>query len=255
MQSDLEYVVSPGDCLASIAEERGFYWKTLWDANPALKSLRGNPNVLLPGDVVRIPAPRDRNETCATSRKHTFIRKGSPAKFRLVLEQHNIPLADRPYILEVDGRIYEGRTDSTGLLEVSISPTARAGRVRLPEDGLECPLQFGHLDPATEVTGVQQRLQNLGFLEIEPTGEMDDETRTALAFFQSSVNLPPSGELDDATRQRLLEMQDQQHQQQSSGADAPPDAPEDDAEGAEAEPVIDPEEDEAEMERFTSLDA
>ncbi len=221
MRPGFNYEVSEGDCISSIAEEYGFFWQTVWDANPELKSLRKNPNVLLPGDIVKVPDLVEKKQPCPTDKKHTFVKKGTPAKFRLVLERHNVPFANRRYILEIDGKTYEGTTDSTGKLEVNISPSAREGHLQLPDDQLECALQLGGMDPVSELAGVQHRLRNLGFLDSEPGGEMDDETQAALMDFQSSVNLTATGELDDATRAKLIQMQDQTHPQ-STEQTAPP---------------------------------
>ena len=253
MRAGFNYEVQAGDCISSIAEQFGFFWQTIWDANPALKSLRKNPNVLLPGDIVKIPDLVVKQQSCPTDKRHSFVKKGTPAKFRLILERHNVPLANRPYILDIDGKIFEGRTDSTGLVEADISPSARHGVIRLPDDQLECELELGHLDPLNELAGVQQRLQNLGFLESAPSGEMDEDTKAALLYFQSSVNLPPTGELDEATRGKLLQMQDQTHPQRAE-ENAPPEPPSSADEPEEANSETDEEEDAAEMARFTSLD-
>lgn len=254
MKPGFDYTVQEGDCVSSIAEQTGFYWQTIWNANPRLKALRKNPNILFADDIIRIPDFVERIASCATDKRHTFVKKGTPAKFRLVLEQFNVPLANRRYILDIDGKIFQGQTDGTGLLEVSIDPAAQRGHLQLPDDQVECDLALGDLDPVGEIEGIQQRLQNLGFLTTEPSGEMDDDTRDALIWFQSSVNLPATGELDEATRDKLFGMQDRIHEQ-SSASDAPPDEADVTAdEPVGCEPEIDPQEDEAEMADFTSWD-
>ena len=156
--------------------------------------------------------------------------------------------------LEVDGIPYEGATDDDGLLEASISPSARSAVLHMIDDQLDCKLQFGQLDPLEENLGIQQRLQNLGFFYGALDGEMSDELRNALFYFQSSVNLEPTGDMDDATRQKLFDMHDNPHPQREAetvseeNSDAP--ATEETIEPDD----IDPEKDEAEMRRFTSLD-
>jgi N-acetylmuramoyl-L-alanine amidase len=250
----LDYQIQPGDCISSIAERFGFVWQTLWNANPELKKLRKNPNVLLPGDTVKIPDKVIKQEACNTDQSHKFVKKGTPAKFVLILERFNIPLANRRYILEIDGKLYDGKTDAIGRLEVSIDPAARTGQLRMPDDGLECALELGNLDPVEEMIGVQQRLQNLGFYSGPLDGAMNEEMADALIAFQSSVNLEPTGELDDSTRDKLLQMQDKIHPQRQE-EHASPEAPSDEPEPENPEPDIDPEEDEAEMARFTSLDS
>ena len=248
------YIVQPGDCIMSIASTRGFLWQTLWNANPELKTQRKNPNVIFPGDVIEIPDKVLREEDCVTEQLHKFVKKGTPAKFRLVVEQFKVPLANRRYILEIDGKVFEGTTDDKGLLEVGIDPAARGGRLQMPDDGLECALALGHLDPLDELIGIQQRLQNLGFYFSEADGKDNEETRVAIADFQASVSLDATGELDDATRAKLFNMQDQIHPPAEEEA-----APDESLAGPSdvpppSAPEIDPEEDAAEMARLLALD-
>ena len=56
----MKHIVEPGDCMASIGEQYGFHWETLWDLaeNADLKKNRKNPNVLFEGDEVTIPDKR-----------------------------------------------------------------------------------------------------------------------------------------------------------------------------------------------------
>jgi hypothetical protein len=254
MPEAVDYVVRNGDCLSSIAEQHGFFWQTLWDANPELKELRKNPNVLMAGDVVHIPALTPREESAPTDASHKYRKKGTPAKFRLIVERFNIPLANRRYILAIDGKNFEGETDDTGMLEVFIDPAARGGVLRMPDDGMECPLQFGYLDPLEELIGIQARLQNLGFYHGALDGKDNEELHEALTYFQSSVNIDPTGELDDATKQKLFDMHDQPHpQREAESAPAEAAAPESAPEAA-AEDDTDPEEDAAEMRRLAGMD-
>ncbi len=70
----------------------------------------------------------------------------------------------------------------------------------------EYNLKFGEMDPLTEISGVQGRLNNLGF----PCGPIDGilglRTCQALKRFQSREDLPITGRPDDATLQKLKEV-------------------------------------------------
>jgi len=216
MAGERVYVVQRGDCLSSIAEREGFFWKTIWSQNGRLKERRPNPNVLMPGDEVLIPEKRTKEHDAVTEQRHRFLKRGTPAKLRMVLERDDRPIENARYVLTVDGRIYEGTTDDRGFLEVSISPAASRGRIEIED--LVYELEFGGLDPIDEATGIQDRLQNLGFYDGAIDGDIGPRTQEAIACFQSWMGLDATGELDDETRDRLLGRQDQEHEQATQEA-------------------------------------
>jgi N-acetylmuramoyl-L-alanine amidase len=205
------YLVQQGDCISSIANQEGLLPDTLWNANPELKAKRKNPNALFPGDEVKIPGKNLKTVSAATDQTHKFVLKRAPTKFRLIVERYQQPLANKKYTLQVLDNTYRGTTDKTGLLEVLLPAHADSGTLRIPEEELEYQLQFGYLDPLDEISGVQGRLQNLGYYDGDVTGEMSEDLQEALQFFQSDSGLDVTGELNDATRQKLLEHHDQTH--------------------------------------------
>ena len=202
-----EHEVQQGECMESIAEKHGFFWETLWNhsENAELKDLRQDPNVLLPGDVVQIPEKTEKEEDCATGELHRFLRKGVPAVLRLRLLRGGAPRAGVPFVLEVDGQSYSGTTDDEGRLEHSIPPNAMEGKLIVGEgeEQEEYPLELGAVDPIDEMTGVQARLNNLGYACGEVDGTLNDTTREALEKFQSKHGLEVTGEADDQTRAKL----------------------------------------------------
>jgi hypothetical protein len=203
-----DYEVRPGDCLLSIAYAAGHFWQTLWDhpRNADLKRARKDPGVLLPGDRIFIPPLREKVEQCGSDTRHKFKLKGVPAKLRLQLKLEDKPRANESYRIEIDGKkVAEGKLDRDGRLEVAIVPDAGLASVFVgePPDETEYSLRLGHIDPVTEVAGVQQRLMNLGFGCAE-SGELDGGTEAAIRAFQKARSLTASGELDDATRSELL---------------------------------------------------
>ena len=64
---------------------------------------------------------------------------------------------------------------------------------------------MGRLDPIQEMTGAQQRLDNLGF-HAEATGRLDAQTQAALSSFQSTHDLEASGEPDQNTLDKLAQV-------------------------------------------------
>jgi len=199
------YTVQGGDCISSIAWQFGFFPDTLWNhpGNAALKSKRKDPNVLLPGDTVFVPDKRPREEDAATNKTHTFKAKGVPAVFKLCLLRDGKPRANEKYVLNIDGKLFEGSTDGGGNLEHAILPDAKEGKLTLSDGQEEYELKLGHLDPIDEVRGIQARLRSLGFYSGDLGDEMNAATRGALAAFQKSKGLSSTGAPDQATKEAL----------------------------------------------------
>ncbi len=204
-----EVTVEQGDSVASIAYERGLFWETVWNHpdNAELKERRAGPNILLAGDVVFVPDKELKQESVNSGQSHRFRRKGVPERlgFRL-LDEENAPRANVPYVLEIDENRFEGTTDEEGFVEVPIVPNARSGRLIVGESGgEEYQILLSHLDPIDEISGIQARLNNLGYNRVvgDTDGELGPETTAALRAFQREHNLPVTGELDDATRSEL----------------------------------------------------
>lgn len=240
-----DYVVRTGDCIASIACDHGHVWETLWNepANAELKSARTDPNVLLDGDRLTIPALRPRSEARATGQRHRFLRKGVPAKLRLrLLEERSPPppqqppepvpiyrnrdvitedpivevqpfedrgAANAPYVLSIDGHPLSGQTDGEGFLEVRVPPNAKSGTVTFypgtPKEQV-IALQLGGLEPITEAIGIKQRLANLSFDCGDRGNEATVGLASAIRAFQKKYQLDITGEADAPTRQHLLEL-------------------------------------------------
>jgi hypothetical protein len=194
--------------MESIAYERGFLWQTLWNLpdNAELKSKR-KPNLLLPGDRVTIPAIRVRQETKPADQLHKFVMQGSKSQLKLrFLDEKQQPRSGVAYILTIDGRTTNGSLDGQGSLSVPIPPNASQGSIVLKTDPdpETYPLNFGHLDPDSSPTGIRGRLNNLGFA-CAGDGDWDDNLQGAVKRFQIANDIQPTGQLDDQTRQALMQ--------------------------------------------------
>jgi hypothetical protein len=203
------YTVGKGESATSIAAQNGFFVDTLWNhpRNSALRAKRKTPDQLFEGDEIFIPDKQLKQEDGATGSRHRFKVKGVPAKFRLQLLALGEPRANEDYVLNIDGQLTSGKTDGQGWIKQSIPPGARSAKLLLQGGKEEIPIQIGDLDPVEEVSGVQQRLTNLGF----PTGnsgQLDDPTKAALKRFQAAQGLQTTGEADDPTRAKLKQLHD-----------------------------------------------
>lgn len=211
-----EYVVKQGDCLASIAKKFGFPdWRVIYNhpQNASFKKKRPNPNIIHPGDALFIPDASEKTEDCATAQKHSFVLTRQRVMLRLVMkDQQGTALADKKYILVVDGTRFDGQTEASGLIEHEIPADASEGTLELrPQDDdkhyFKWKLRLGALDPIEELSGVQARLTNLGFFSGQVDGLMGPKTRTAIEAFQKAHGLQQTGSVGPKTRE-LLEAHD-----------------------------------------------
>ncbi len=202
---DGNYRVKQGSCMESIAYSHGFFWETLWNLpeNTELREKRKDPNVLLPGDRVFIPKLRIKEESCADQKRHRFRKKGVPAKIVIRFEVDGEPRADEPYLLVIDGKPSEGRTDDEGMVLLFISADAKKGRITFPESDRQYDLVLGGLDPITELSGVQGRLKDLGLFGGPVDNKMSPELTEAVRAFQEENGLEATGTLDKDTRQKI----------------------------------------------------
>jgi hypothetical protein len=206
----IRHRVKPGDSVVKLAEAHGFFPDTIWDHpdNADLKALRKDMNILMPGDVVVLPDLRRREAPCETDKRHTFRRRGVPMMFRAQLFDRNEPRKHQPYTLEVDGQRFAGTTDAEGKIEIYLPNRAQRGRLVVAGGQVDVEVLFGHMDPITEVSGVQKRLANIGFECGAIDGRLHPRFTAALRAFQALVGLEPSGAIDDPTRAALGECHD-----------------------------------------------
>ena len=242
-----EYRVRAGDCIASIAERAGVSVETIWNhpQNEQLRRQRDDPNVLYPGDIVFVPEREPGSFSGACEQRHRFRRLGVPLRLRMRIMQfpeeqdeqqpreaatetrynRDVSMEDPepvtspqeweprvnvPFVLNIDGTLIEGRTDGDGYIDLPLPAKARRGELKL-EAGTPCekrlPVRLGRLNPLSELSGIKQRLVNLGFPfdDIE-TESMTRELEDTLLIFQEMHGLDITGVADSATRDRLREL-------------------------------------------------
>jgi hypothetical protein len=196
-----DYTIQQGDCVTSLAAQAGLLWTTIWNhpKNIKLRQLRKDPNVLLPGDQIFIPDLEIKQVDKPVDQKHTFVRKGVPAKLKIRLLDQDQPRANVTYQLEIDGTLLSGTTDSDGYLNQPLPPGAQRGKLAVSNGATSdtYDLQFGALDPFDTESGVRGRLVNLG------CGA--DDIKEAIKAFQEKEGFTMTGEADAATKSRLQE--------------------------------------------------
>jgi N-acetylmuramoyl-L-alanine amidase len=207
-----DHVVKQGEHLSQIAKKYGFDYKALWNhpSNATLKKLRVNPNVLMPGDVVHIPDIREKTESRAAGQTHKF-KMGSKLMLRLALKDFgNEPVKNTKCQITIDGVTTQLQTDGSGHIEVPVSPAATTAQLTFPDPStpfdLTVPIQIGHLDPVTELSGQRARLSNLGYIT-RPIADVDEVYfEHVVQEFQCDLGVPVTGKCDAATQSKLKEL-------------------------------------------------
>lgn len=205
----IEHVVQQGECLLSIAEQYGFLWEKLWNHadNEALKDLRKDPNVLLPGDVVFVPNAELCEYSKPTEASHTFVRVVNVTQVRLqLLDYEHRPRASVRYKATLDDvETRRGSTDGNGYLTIPARPKSQRLRIEVTEsDETDTyDFQLGHIDPIDTMTGVRQRLTNLGYSCAPDGDEIDDQLARCLKEFQRDYDFEQTGALTTETRDKL----------------------------------------------------
>jgi hypothetical protein len=199
--------VGTGESTSSIAQANGFFWETIWNhpENSALRQKRKDPNVLFKDDEIFIPEKTKREVSKATDAEHGFVLKGVPCKLKIRLMKQNQPRAGETYVLDIDGTLTNGTTDGDGNIEVFIPPRARKGRLLFRSGQEVINLSLDGLDPVDTISGVQHRLNNLGF-NCGSESELGERTKEALKKFQTQYELQVTGEPDEATKSKLQEL-------------------------------------------------
>jgi hypothetical protein len=237
----VDHTIRQGECILSIANRYGHKWETIWDApeNQALRKERVRPGVLLAGDHVSIPDLKPKTISVPVDRRHKIVVALNLVTVRLRLMQPPPPAKDDPgaakasgdhktvtfddppppdkqddvprksaaWEVRVDGAVLaSGKSDADGYIEFKLRPEVTAAEL-IVEAGtlkeLRLPLALGGLDPITTVSGVKQRLYNLGFDCGDVSEEEHENFAAVAAAFQQAQGLQASGEVDDQTRDRL----------------------------------------------------
>jgi len=201
----IHYKAKQGDCISSIAFEYGFFQETIWNdpANRELKQKRRDPYILLPGDPVHIRDKEEKDELRPDAQRHRFRRRGVPEMLVVQFRIEEDPISDEPFVLEIDGALSEGSTDENGMIRRWIPPDAKRGKITFPGIDEEWELRVAHLDPITEISGVQGRLMDLGFFAGPADGKMSDDLSEAIRRFQQRHGLDVTGALDESTRHAI----------------------------------------------------
>lgn len=202
------YIVKKGDCLSSIAYEHGLSWEKIYNhpENEAFRRKRPDPSIIHPGDSLFVPDKETKTVACSTGQSHRFRVKNSAVKLRLrLIKANGQPRAGETYTIDIGGKKYTGTTDADGRIERRIPASAAMGMLSVGASRTEYALYFGHVDPIEETTGIQSRLNNLGFRCGSVDGVLGARTKAAIERFQRKHGLHVDGIPGPETLSKLRE--------------------------------------------------
>jgi N-acetylmuramoyl-L-alanine amidase len=164
------------------------------------------------GDSVFVPDKRKKEESCETTRVHTFRIKGIPARFNVrLLDGDGNPRTGVRYTLDIDGKQTTGTLGADGKVSQIVTSGAQKAKLTIhaasPDEQDEVyEFALRHLNPVDHPTGLKARLKNLGCYSGEITQEEDEKTRDAIRKFQLMAGLEPTGEPTQETLDKLVEI-------------------------------------------------
>ena len=169
--------------------------------------------MIYPGDKLVIPDRKTRDEdSLPTNNRHSFRLKAVKLLLRIVVKNGDgKAFSGCAYKLEVGGKALEGTTGSDGMIEQPVPPAAQQGKLTLwfggrPEGpNAQFPLDIASLDPTDYLSGVQGRLNNLGY-DAGPVDGLDGpRTRSGVKAFQEDNDLQIDGIAGPKTKKKLKE--------------------------------------------------
>ncbi len=212
----MKHKVVQGESLSSIASHYGFNTiDSIYNHsnNSDFKALRSNPDIIHVGDEVFIPELSPAKYKIELNKKVTFIRKYPKELLSLLInfeEDEENQGGDKDAILIVNDVEYPSKSDSSGLVKWKLPKTSkRTGLVKLflEPDQNEATHAFevklGDLNPVSENTGVQARLNGLGFHCGNIDNKIKDKSEEAIRKFQKVNNLVVDGIAGTNTQQAL----------------------------------------------------
>lgn len=202
----MKHVVKPGETLSSIALKYGF--KSI-DAiynhaeNEDFRERRSNPDVIYEGDSIFIPdmSPAKFSIEVNRTNRFTVSLPKEILSMHLVFEDDvDQQGANIEAVLIIDDIEYPAKSDGDALVQWKIPRTnTRKGLVKLflESDKTEATHVFevllGDLNPVSENTGIQARLNNLGFNCGKVDNNIKEKSISAIKKFQEANNLTVDG--------------------------------------------------------------
>ncbi|BDF95820.1 MULTISPECIES: PGRP and LysM peptidoglycan-binding domain-containing protein [Pseudoalteromonas] len=212
-----QHTVAQGETLLRIARQYGYKTSTALYNHPSnaeFKALRPDPNLIFPGDIIKIPQKTEKFMPLKTGSKNTFVVRDEKEYFRLkVAYDDGEDIAGKRVVLNIGSQTIDTVLQSDGLIEVELNNNdALTGSVDLYlKAGDTTPtksfaVQIGNLDPIDTLSGVQGRCNMLGFNCGKVDGVMGEKTRIGVKEFQYQHELEVDGIPGPKTKAKLQQV-------------------------------------------------
>jgi N-acetylmuramoyl-L-alanine amidase len=200
------YVIRQGDYLVKLAARMGFDAATVWGdpKNKALADLRGDMNILRPGDVIYLPDPVPPVWLPANvGATNVYTAEGATCEVTLTLQYAGQPLVGASFTVEELPGLGTLTTGGGGNVTLTVPLNLVAVTLDFPDLGVAQRLRIGHLDPLTTPSGQLGRLRNLGFAADGAFDSEQDALSDAVETYQRMSKVDVTGELDAAAQDTL----------------------------------------------------
>ncbi|GAA0810356.1 hypothetical protein GCM10009111_01090 [Colwellia asteriadis] len=212
-----QHTVAQGETLLRIARQYGYKTSTALYNHPSnaeFKALRPDPNLIFPGDIITIPAKKEKFMPLRASSINTFVVQNEKEYFRLkVFYEDGRDITGKRIVLNIGSQTIDTVLPSNGLIEVELNESdVLTGAVDLYlKEGETTPtksfiVQIGHLDPIDTLSGVQARCNSLGFDCGKVDGLNGAKTKAGVRDFQYEHNLEVDGIAGKKTKAKLQQV-------------------------------------------------
>jgi hypothetical protein len=162
------YVICEGDYLLKLAFQYGFDADAVWndEKNADLRAARQDHNILFPSDVLYIPDQIDKepdHKDLAIGTTNAFV--SDVPTVPLSIRFTDAQFASQPCTIDELEALSGLTTTGDGLLTFPVPVTMETATINFTELQISCVCHIGALDPIDSLSGMHQRLQNLGFID------------------------------------------------------------------------------------------
>jgi hypothetical protein len=202
------YIVRQGDYLTKLAFVKGFDADEVWNdpQNEELKKLRPDPNILAPGDILRIPDKTKEDLPIEKGTENGYQATVPKVTVQLQFSKGGEPIADQPYTIEGITADPPPQTDGDGKVSFDVPVTTREVTLVFCQLDVSYQVLIGDMDPLGEQSGARMRLAHLGYIgpDLDVVGgAVDDVIKSAVQSFQQNRGMAATGDLDPETLDAL----------------------------------------------------